>query len=95
MICLCFAASCTRNRANEKRYDLTGKVVIVERDQGLVTVAHQEVKGYMPAMTMPFTVPKESDLQILAPEDQGNDVRLSNKIARMHAELLQAQSPSP
>ena len=70
MICLCFAASCTRNRANEKRYDLTGKVVSVERDQGLVTVAHQEVKGYMPAMAMPFTVPKESDLQILAPEDQ-------------------------
>jgi hypothetical protein len=33
--------------------------------------------------------------EILAPEDQGNDVRLSNKIARMHAELLlQAQSPS-
>lgn len=33
--------------------------------------------------------------EILAPEDQGNEVRLSNKIARMHAELLlQAQSPS-
>ena len=26
--------------------------------------------------------------EILAPEDRGNDVRLSNKIARMHAELL-------
>jgi TRAP transporter T-component len=34
--------------------------------------------------------------EILAPEDQGNDVRLSNKIARMHAELLvQVQSTSP
>jgi hypothetical protein len=34
--------------------------------------------------------------EILAPEDQGSDVRLSNKIARMHAELLlQTQSPSP
>lgn len=34
--------------------------------------------------------------EVLAPEDQGNDVRLSNKIARMHAELLlQTQSPSP
>jgi hypothetical protein len=26
--------------------------------------------------------------EILAPEDQGSDVRMSNKIARMHAELL-------
>lgn len=34
--------------------------------------------------------------EILAPEDHGSDVRLSNKIARMHAELLlQRQSPSP
>jgi hypothetical protein len=34
--------------------------------------------------------------EILAPEDQGNDVRLSNKIARMHAELLlQVGSKSP
>jgi hypothetical protein len=33
--------------------------------------------------------------EILAPEDQGNAVRLSNKIARMHAErLLKSQSPS-
>ncbi len=70
MICLCFVASCGRNRVNEKRYDLTGTVVAVERDKRLVTVSHQEVKGYMPAMTMPFTVPKESDLKILAPEDQ-------------------------
>ena len=34
--------------------------------------------------------------EIMAPEDQGSDVRLSNKIARMHAELLlsvQAKSP--
>jgi hypothetical protein len=32
--------------------------------------------------------------EIIAPEDQGSDVRLSNKIARMHAEvlLLKAQS---
>jgi len=68
--CLCFAASCRRNSANEKRYDLKGKVLIVEPDKHLVTVSHEDVKGYMPAMTMPFTVRSESDLQILAPDDQ-------------------------
>ena len=67
-ICLCLVASC--RRSNEKRYDLKGKVVVVEPDKHLVTVSHEDIKGYMPAMTMPFTVPSESDLKILAPDDQ-------------------------
>lgn len=69
LACVCFAAACWRN-SNEKRYDLKGKVVVVEPEKHLVTVSHEEVKGFMPAMTMPFTVRSESDLQILAPEDQ-------------------------
>ena len=69
VICLCFAASCKRS-GNEKRYDLKGKVLVVEPDKHLVTVSHEDIKGYMPAMTMPFTVPSESDLKILAPDDQ-------------------------
>jgi protein SCO1/2 len=57
-------------RHNEKRYELKGKVVMVEREKHLVTVAHEEVKGLMPAMTMPFTVESDSDLDALAPEAQ-------------------------
>jgi protein SCO1/2 len=44
----------------EKRYDLKGKVVVVEKDKQLVTVAHEDIKDYMPGMTMPFTVGEES-----------------------------------
>lgn len=66
--CLCLAAC--RRSGNEKRYDLRGKVLVVEPDKRLVTVSHEEIKGYMPAMTMPFTVPSEADLKILAPDDQ-------------------------
>lgn len=40
----------------EKRYDLKGKVVLVEKDKHLLTIAHEDIKDYMPAMTMPFTV---------------------------------------
>ena len=57
-------------RHNEKRYELKGKVVMVEREKHLVTVAHEEVKGLMPAMTMPFTVEKDSDFDALAPDAQ-------------------------
>ena len=61
--------SCRRS-GSEKRFELKGKVVLVEPEKHLVTVSHEDIKGYMPSMTMPFTVPNESDLQILAPDDQ-------------------------
>lgn len=70
VICLGMGAACRRDRSNERRYDLTGKVVVVEKEKQLVTIAHEDIKGFMPAMTMPFTVPSEADLEILAPEDQ-------------------------
>jgi protein SCO1 len=44
----------------EKSYDLSGKVVVVEKDKHLLTVAHEDIKDYMPAMTMPFTVGEQS-----------------------------------
>ena len=69
-MCLCFGSTCSRNKANEKRYELKGKVVSVEKEKSLVTISHEDIKGFMPAMTMPFTVPSEADLQILAPDDQ-------------------------
>ena len=64
------ASSCRRNTANEKRYDLKGKVVAVEPDKHLVTIAHGDIKDYMPGMTMPFTDPNDSDFQILAVGDE-------------------------
>ena len=57
-------------RHNERRYEIKGKVVMVEPDKHLVTVAHEEVKGLMPAMTMPFTVPNQADLDALVPDAQ-------------------------
>ena len=69
MVCVCFAMSCRRS-GNEKRFDFKGKVVAVEPEKHSVTVAHEDVKGYMPAMTMPFAVRNESDLQILAKDDE-------------------------
>jgi protein SCO1 len=55
---------------NERRYDFKGKVVMVEKDKRLVTISHETVEGLMPAMTMPFTVPNQADLDYLAPDDQ-------------------------
>ncbi len=62
--------SCRRVSGNAKRYELKGKVVAVEPDKHLVTVAHEDIKNYMPGMTMPFTVPDDSAFAILRPGDQ-------------------------
>lgn len=69
MMCVWFGVSCRRT-GSEKRFDFKGKVVAVEPDKHSVTVSHEDVKGYMPAMTMPFTVHNEADLQFLAPGDE-------------------------
>ncbi|HJT67881.1 MAG TPA: SCO family protein [Pyrinomonadaceae bacterium] len=68
LLALALAGTFAGCRHNEKRYELKGKVLMVEREKHLVTVAHEEVKGLMPAMTMPFTVESDSDLDALAPD---------------------------
>jgi len=42
--------------ADAKRYTLKGKVVSVDRAKKTATIEHQEIKGYMTAMTMPFPI---------------------------------------
>ncbi len=69
LLMMFFSGSCRRS-GNEKRFDLKGKVLVVEPDKHLVTVSHGDIKDYMPAMTMAFTVRSDSDLQILAPNDE-------------------------
>lgn len=42
--------------ASAKRYDLKGKVVSASLSDHKVTIEHQEISGYMQAMTMPFSL---------------------------------------
>jgi len=51
---------CTRKTA-EKRYELKGEVVAVDSAARQITVAHQDIPGLMPGMTMPFVVGRNDD----------------------------------
>jgi protein SCO1/2 len=62
--------SCRRTPSNAKRYEVKGKVIAIEADKRLVTIAHEEIKDYMPSMTMPFTVPDDAAYSILRPGDE-------------------------
>ncbi|HYO91639.1 MAG TPA: SCO family protein [Pyrinomonadaceae bacterium] len=57
---------------NARRYDLKGKVVSVSKAENRVSVAHEEIPGYMDAMTMPFAVRKNDywTLDVLKPGDK-------------------------
>jgi protein SCO1/2 len=63
--------SCSTPKGAEvKRYDLKGKVIAVDRAKGEVTVDHEDVKGYMAAMTMDFPLRDADALKTVAPGDE-------------------------
>src|SRR6266478_1276631 len=59
-----------RRSANEKRYPIKGKVIAVDKTDRTVTIAHEDINGYMPAMTMPFKIKNDADLEMVKPGDQ-------------------------
>ena len=65
-------ASCTGKHLEEHRYDLKGKVISVDRTNGTVTVDHDDIAGYMPAMQMPFPL---HDPDALKDIDSGDTVQ--------------------
>jgi protein SCO1 len=66
-------SSCRSQRANEpaiRRYELKGKVETLDLKGKRVTVTHEEIKGYMEAMTMSFAVKDENVLRELKSGDR-------------------------
>jgi protein SCO1 len=62
------AAACGRI-SDERTYQLHGQVLSIAAPQKQLTVKHEEIKGLMPAMTMPYTVRDEKLLAGLTPGD--------------------------
>src|SRR2546423_15689099 len=62
-------AGCGHRAGNAQRYELKGTVISVDRRGETVTVAHQEIPGYMEAMAMPF---KPKDNWVLDQAQPGN-----------------------
>ena len=52
-----------------KRYHLTGKVVSVDKRANMLNVDGEDIPGFMSAMTMPYNVKPESQLEKLSPGD--------------------------
>jgi protein SCO1/2 len=52
-----------------KQYELQGQIVAIDRQHQEVTIKHGDIKGFMPAMTMPFPVKDPSLLEGKTPGD--------------------------
>ena len=63
------ASGCGTPAPDNRQYPLTGEVVAIKLDRTEVTVRHDEVKGFMAAMTMPFPIKDPSMLSDLAVGD--------------------------
>ena len=52
-----------------KRYPLTGQVLSVNAERQELTVKHEDIRGFMPAMTMPFKVRSQEEFGRWKPGD--------------------------
>jgi protein SCO1/2 len=95
---LCAAAGCARGR----EYELRGQVLAVDKARGQITVRHEDIKGFMPAMTMPFTVRDRAMLDARVPGELiratlvvgSNEAHLEDIQRTGEAPLIEAP-PSP
>jgi protein SCO1 len=103
---LCFALVAACSKAPDRRsFTLQGQVQSVEPATKLVVVKHEEIKGFMPAMTMPYEAQEARLLDGLAPGDLINAtlVVLSNgaylttikKVGTAPLEAPPAEAPNP
>jgi protein SCO1/2 len=65
---LVVAAGCSR-APEPKQYQLTGQVLGVKPEASEILIKHEDIVGFMPGMTMPFTVRDEALLQSVEPGD--------------------------
>jgi protein SCO1/2 len=65
--------ACRREAAPAARYPLKGTVVEVDVAKRTITIAHQDIPGFMPAMTMPYVV-LEKDAALLGSVAPGDEV---------------------
>jgi len=70
----------TQNAAPKaERYPLTGEIIRVDLEHKQLVVSHDEIKGYMPAMTMEFGV-------------SSGDLALAKPGQRIRAELVPSET---
>jgi protein SCO1/2 len=70
--------------ANPRTYELQGQILAVRPERSEVVIKHQDIKGFMPGMTMPFTV---KDGALLTGKERGDLVTATLVVGETQAYL--------
>ncbi len=89
---LLVACEPSKPASTAKRYQLTGKVVTIDRPNSSMVVNGDDIPGFMPAMAMPYRVKTPGELDSLSPGDsiaadvvvQGSDYWLEGVRVTQH-----------
>ena len=98
---VCIALAVVSACARERTYELRGQVLAVNPATREITIKHEDIRGFMPGMTMPFKVRDGRLLQGLEPGElvaatlvvQENDAYLSAIQPTGHAPIALAERP--
>jgi len=99
MMAAVLMVSCSRGPA-PRSYELQGQILGIKRESQEVLIKHQDIKGFMPGMTMPFRVQDAKLLEGMQPGDLvtatlvvgETDAHLSTLTRTGHQEL---DTPAP
>jgi protein SCO1/2 len=99
------AASCGRTAQAERQFILQGQIQSIDPARTSAVIKHEDVKGFMPAMTMPYEVREARALDGLVPGDlinatlvvQSNGAYLTaiTKVGSAPLEKPAAANPAP
>ncbi len=67
--CLGLMLALVAGCSNQKSYPLTGQVISVDAEQQYLVVKHEDIRGFMPGMTMPFKVKDPAQVAAAKPGD--------------------------
>ena len=70
VLCGCARQEPSADAANAKRYPIKGTVVSVDKAAKKAKIAHDEIEGFMEAMTMDFTIKEDWVWNELTPDSQ-------------------------
>ena len=98
------AAACGRAPdTSSRQFELQGQILAVRPERHEVVIKHQDIKGFMPGMTMPFTVKEDALIADKKPGDLvtatlvvgETQAYLSTLTTTGHADLSEAAPPAP
>src|ERR1700745_3171849 len=59
----------TKTSGDHREFTLQGQVLAISSDHKEANIKHEDIVGFMPAMTMPYKVRDEKEFESIAPGD--------------------------